>query len=156
MWLYKGQEFTAADVPEDAVGFVYVITNLETGKKYLGKKNFFRVIVRPPLKGMKKKRRETVQSDWLLYVGSSETVKAQVAELGLTRFRREILAICYSKGMLSYMEAKMQFDMGVLFDDNYLNGIIQVRINRSHVIKDKKTVVFDPILEDSDDSNGTK
>lgn len=133
MWTLNNKEFTSSDVPADAVGFVYRITNITTGKKYIGKKNFWRVIVRPPLKGQKKKRREKVQSDWQSYVSSSEQVKAQVAELGLENFKREILEICYSKGMLSYMEAKMQFDLNVLFDDDYLNGIIQCRINAKHV-----------------------
>ncbi len=133
MWLYQGKEFTAEQVPPDAVGFVYRITNNKTGKKYIGKKNFYRVIVRPPLKGQKRKRREKVQSDWQLYVSSSEEVKRQVTELGLDSFTREILEVCYTKGMLSYTEAKMQFDLGVLFDDSYLNGIIQCRINKKHV-----------------------
>jgi len=132
MWLYKGDEFTSDNVPEDAIGFVYCITNPE-GKKYIGKKNFYRVIVRPPLKGQKRKRREKVQSDWQAYVSSSEEVKKQIADKGVDKFKREILEICYSKGMLSYMEAKMQFDLGVLLDDSYLNGIIQVRINKKHL-----------------------
>ena len=136
-WLYNGVVYTPEDVPEDAIGFVYRITNLQTGKKYLGKKNFYRVIVRPPLKGQKRKRREKVQSDWQSYVSSSEQVKAQIAELGLDNFKREILEIAYSKGMLSYLEAKMQFDLNVLFDDDYLNGIIQCRINAKH-LKEKR------------------
>lgn len=133
MWTFKEREFTSSDVPEDAIGFVYRITNLDTGKKYIGKKNFWRVVVRPPLKGQKRKRRTKVQSDWQTYVSSSEQLKGQIAEAGLDNFKREILEICYSKGMLSYTEAKMQFDLGVLFDDTYLNGIIQCRINAKHL-----------------------
>lgn len=135
MWLYNDIEFTSEDIPEDAIGFVYRITNLTTGRKYIGQKRFWRPVVRPPLKGQKKKRRSIVESDWKKYVGSSKEVQQQVKDAGLENFRREILAVCYSKGMLSYTEAKMQFDLGVLFDESYLNGIIQTRINRSHVIK---------------------
>lgn len=133
MWTYNGKPFGAEDVPEDAVGFVYRITNKADGKKYVGKKNFWKVVVRPPLKGQKRKRRTKVQSDWLIYTSSSDKLKADIADKGLSGFSREILEICYSKGMLSYTEAKMQFDLGVLFDDSYINGIIQCRINKSHL-----------------------
>ncbi len=132
-WTYKGKSFGAEDVPEDAVGFVYVITYKSDGKRYVGKKNFFKVIVRPPLKGQKRKRRSKVQSDWQMYTSSSDKVNATIAAGGLDAVDREILEICYSKGMLSYMEAKMQFDLDVLLDDSYLNGIIQCRINKSHL-----------------------
>lgn len=133
MWTFKGAEFTSDDIPEEAIGFVYRITNNQTGLKYIGQKRFFKPVVKPPLKGQTRKRRSIVESDWKKYVGSSEEVKRQVKELGLENFTREILEICFSKGMLSYTEAKLQFDLGVLFDDSYLNGIIQTRINKTHV-----------------------
>lgn len=133
MWIYNGNPFNSEDIPKDAVGFVYIIRNELTTKKYLGKKNFFRTIVRPPLKGQKRKRRTIVESDWKTYTGSSTEVNRQVSEHGIDSFSREILEICFSKGMLSYQEAKKQFDLDVLLDDNYLNGIIQVRINRTHL-----------------------
>lgn len=133
MWTYNGKPFGAEDVPEDAVGFVYRITYKSDGKKYIGKKNFWKIITRPPLKGQKRKRKTKVQSDWQTYTSSSDKVSTDSAKLGLDQFKREILEICYSKGMLSYTEAKMQFDLGVLLDDSYLNGIIQCRINKSHL-----------------------
>lgn len=135
MWTYNGTAFTIEDIPEGAIGFCYRITNTVTGLKYIGQKRFFKPLVRPPLKGQTKKRKSVVQSDWQTYVGSSAVVQEQVKQLGLDKFKREILAICYTKGMLSYTEAKLQFDLGVLFDESYLNGIIQTRINKSHVIK---------------------
>jgi hypothetical protein len=132
-WHYQGKLFESEDIPEGAVGFIYVITNKKTSKKYIGQKRFFRTIVRPPLKGQKKKRRTVVESDWKKYTGSSTAVNAQVAELGLDWFDREILEICSSKGCLNYAELKKQVDLNVLLDDDYLNGIIQVRINRTHL-----------------------
>jgi hypothetical protein len=118
---------------QKAIGFVYCLTNKMTGKKYVGKKFFFKTITRPPLKGQKKKRKTVVESDWKKYTGSSVSVNEQVATLGLEWFDREILDICFSKGMLSYIELKKQVDLNVLLDDDYLNGIIQVRINRTHL-----------------------
>lgn len=138
-WLFRGKEFTSEDIPEGAIGFVYRITN-ESKQKYIGKKFFYKTVTKPPLKGQKKKRRVTTESDWKTYVGSSKTVQEEVQEKGLDRFTREILAICFSKGMLSYTEAKMQFDLGVLFDETYLNGIVNCRVNKLHVINAKENI----------------
>jgi len=132
VWTFKGKEFTSEDIPEGAIGFVYRITN-PSGQKYIGQKRFFKPVVKPPLKGQTRKRRSIAESDWKKYVGSSKEVQQQVKDLGIENFGREILEICFSKGMLSYTEAKLQFDLGVLFDDSYLNGIIQTRINKTHV-----------------------
>jgi hypothetical protein len=137
MWLFRDKTFSSSDIPEGAVGFVYTITNNDNGLKYVGQKRFYRPVTKAPLKGQTKKRKSIIESDWKTYVGSSLEVKKQVKELGLQAFTREIHAICYTKGMLSYTESKMQFDLGVLFDDNYLNGIINCRINKSHVINAK-------------------
>jgi len=42
MWLYQEREFTESDIGT-ATGFVYQITNLESGRIYIGKKaNFVR------------------------------------------------------------------------------------------------------------------
>ena len=50
MWLYKGKEFTS-DMIDDNFGFVYEISDLDNGKKYIGKKWFWSTRKRPPLKG---------------------------------------------------------------------------------------------------------
>jgi hypothetical protein len=67
------------------------------------------------------------------YYGSSDEVKALVEELGPDNFHREILHLCESKGVMSYLEAKEQFDRNVLLSDDYYNGIINCKIHRSHV-----------------------
>ena len=119
----------------DFVGFVYLITHRRTGLKYIGKKTFHKKVTRPPLKGKTKKRRSTVESDWKTYCGSSEIVKKLLVEEGLDSFDREILHLCKTKGELNYLEMFEQVQRGVLFKpEEYLNGIIQVRINRSHVL----------------------
>ena len=72
-WFYNGGEFS--DIPEDYIGFVYSITQLDTDKKYVGKKLFWSKKTLPPLKGKNRKRRKIVESDWQDYFGSSELVK---------------------------------------------------------------------------------
>lgn len=133
MWHYNNKEFTSEDIG-DYVGFVYIITDLHNGMKYLGKKTFVSKRKLPPLKGKTKRRTKVVESDWKSYYGSSDQVKALVESDGGARFHREIVHLCMTKGELSYMEAKLQFDYEVLLKpEEWYNGIIQCRINRSHV-----------------------
>jgi len=132
MWYYGEEAFTS-DMIEDYVGFVYVITDLSNNKKYVGKKLFKSKRKLPPLKGKTRKRTKIVESDWQTYYGSSDEVKALVEERGGEAFHREIIHLCKSKGEMSYLEAKEQFDREVLLSDEYYNGIINCKIHRSHV-----------------------
>lgn len=132
-WTYKGTE--VQELPEDCVGFVYIITNLTNDKKYIGKKLAKFKKTRPPLKGKTRKRRTTVESDWRTYWGSSEHLIADVQQLGEDKFTRQILYYCESKGELSYLEAKEQFDRAVLETDEYYNGIINVRVGGSAILR---------------------
>lgn len=131
-WTYEGAEVT--EIPEDYIGFVYLITNTVTGKKYIGKKLAQFRKSKPPLKGKKNRRRYTVESDWRDYWGSSDKLQADVAQLGEDKFTREILYWCVSRAELSYLEAKEQFDRRVLETDDYYNGIINVRVGGSKAL----------------------
>ena len=131
-WTYKNK--VVNDLPEDVEGFVYVITNLVDNRKYIGKKLARFKTTKPPLKGKKNKRRGFKESDWRDYWGSSDHLNADVLTLGSDKFTREILHYCPSKGVLSYMEAKEQFDRRVLETDEYYNGIINVRVGSSKIL----------------------
>lgn len=137
MWLFESKEIT--ELPEDCVGFVYMITNNLTGKKYIGKKlsKFSRTTYRVvKLKnGNKKKKRikSKVDSDWQEYYGSNDELKKDVETLGAENFTREILYYCKSKAECSYIEAREQFARRVLESDEYYNGHIQVRVHGSHI-----------------------
>lgn len=133
MWIYKDKEFTSDDI-EDYVGFVYILTDQTNGKKYLGKKTLVSKRKLPPLKGKTRRRTKLVESDWQTYYGSNDEIKSLVEQGGGDRFHREIIHLCKSKGEMTYMEAKLQFDYEVLLKpDEWYNGIIQCRVNRSHV-----------------------
>jgi len=133
MWSYKGEEFTS-DMIGDAVGFVYVVTDTSTGMKYIGKKNFFSKVTKPPLKGKTRKRRSVKESDWKTYCGSSETVKLIVEENGLDHFHREIIHLCKSKGVMSYMECYEQMNTHALLKpEEYHNAFFGGKIHRGHL-----------------------
>lgn len=138
MWYYNEQVLT--ELPEDKIGFVYLITNLATGRRYIGKKlsQFSRVKYKMVTQknGVKKRKkiRSKTDSDWQTYWSSSPEVQADVKQLGENKFRREILYFADSKGQLSYLEAREQFHRRVLENPaQWYNGIIQCRIHRSHV-----------------------
>lgn len=134
MWYYEDEPYEPTEEElKEWQGFVYIITDNSNNKKYIGKKGFWSKVTRPPLKGKTRKRRSIVESDWKSYYGSSEQVKAMLLEHGEGNFYREILYFGKSKGELSYLEAKEQFDRRVLLDDSYYNGIINCKIHRSHV-----------------------
>tara|TARA_R100000081_G_scaffold10468_1_gene4210 strand:- start:96 stop:500 length:405 start_codon:yes stop_codon:yes gene_type:complete len=131
-WTYEGQPFTS-DMISDNVGFVYQITNLQNGKKYIGKKWFWSTKKLPPLKGKKRKRTVKKESDWMKYFGSSEEVKLLVEQHGEDNFQREILRLCKTKGECTYYEAKLQFDFDVLLRDDYYNEFIGCKIHSKHL-----------------------
>ena len=131
-WTYQGKVIT--EIPQGVEGFVYLITNITNNKKYIGKKLAKFKTTKPPLKGKKNKRRGTKESDWRDYWGSSDHLNADVLKLGEDKFTKEILHYCPSKGVLSYMEAKEQFDRKVLETDEYYNGIINVRVGSSKIL----------------------
>jgi hypothetical protein len=132
MWYYEGEEFTS-EMIGDYIGFVYMITDKSNDKKYVGKKLFKSKRRLPPLKGKSRRRTKVIESDWQEYYGSSEEVKLLVEEKGADNFRREILHLLMSKGELSYMEAKEQFDRNVLLSDDYYNEFIGCKIHSKHV-----------------------
>ena len=131
-WTY--QDKIVEEISEEYIGFVYLITNLTNGKKYIGKKLAKFKVTKKPLKGKKNKRRSTKESDWRTYWGSSDHLNADVEQLGPENFTREILFYCTSRGELSYLEAKEQFDRKVLETEEYYNGIINVRVGSSKAL----------------------
>jgi hypothetical protein len=136
-WLF---ESTLVEVlPENCVGFVYLITNNVSGRKYIGKKlaKFSKTTVKTvKLKNGNKKRkkiRSKIDSDWQEYYGSNDELKKDIQTLGPENFTREILYYCKSKAECSYIEAREQFRHQVLESDDYYNGQISVRVHGSHI-----------------------
>jgi len=138
-WLYKNTIIT--ELPEDCIGFVYLITNNFSGRKYIGKKlakfskTTYKTVKLKNGTKKKKKIRSKIDSDWQEYYGSSPELTKDVVALGAENFTREILFYCKSKSECSYIEAREQFARKVLETNDYYNGHIQVRVHGSHIIK---------------------
>ena len=133
MWYYKDKLYE--DTPEEYQGFVYQITEIESGKKYIGKKFFWKPKILPKTKTRKRRIKTRVESDWRSYYGSSKEVQQIVEDKGSDSFKREILRLCKTKGECSYYEAKLQFEYDVLLSDDYYNEFIGCKIHAKHIKK---------------------
>ena len=138
-WTY--QDTIVEELPEDCIGFVYLITNCISSRKYIGKKlakfskTSTKVVKLKNGTKKKKKIRSKIDSDWKEYYGSSIELSKDIDTLGKENFKREILYYCSSKAQCSYIEAREQFTRKVLETDDYYNGHIQVRVHGSHILK---------------------
>jgi len=126
-WYYDGVPFQDSGTH---FGFVYLIENLITGRKYIGRKYFSKAGTKQ-VNGKKRKIRKV--SDWEMYWGSNETLKREVAELGEHNFRRTILKLCKSKSECSYWETYYIFHEHALLSENYYNSWVTCRITSKHL-----------------------
>ena len=139
-WTYRNQPVD--ELPEDCVGMVYLITNSNSGRMYIGKKlarfktTRYRMHMQKNGKKIRKKIRGAVASDWRDYYGSSDALAKDIERLGHDKFTREILYYCSSKAECNYIEAREQFSRRVLESDRYYNGHIRVRVHGSLIINE--------------------
>jgi hypothetical protein len=149
-WTIAGKDYNG--ITSDVVSFVYQITCLDTGKKYIGKKGFYST----KTKVVKGKRKKTVvESDWRNYYGSNDTLKKDIGNIGSLRFKREILRLCRTKGEASYYEAKYQFDSDALLRDDYYNEWLMLRVHKKHLkflTKPDEPVMVDEVDDDNKDT----
>ena len=138
-WTYQGKQIDK--LPEGCEAFVYLITNKVNGMMYVGKKLAKFKVTKKPLKGKKNKRRSTKESDWQTYYGSSDRLNADVLELGEDNFIREIIHICPSRGIASYLEAREQFERRVLETDEYYNGYLINRLVHTADLQENTKIV---------------
>lgn len=137
MWTYNNE--IVETLPDDCVGFVYLIVNKTNNRMYIGKKlaKFSKTTTKTvTLKNgnkKKKKIRSKIDSDWKEYYGSSNELTKDIEQLGKENFTREILFFCKSKAECSYVEAREQYSRKVLESDDYYNMQISCRIHGSHI-----------------------
>jgi Putative endonuclease segE, GIY-YIG domain len=136
-WLYENTHVET--LPDDCVGFVYMITNNITGRRYIGKKlakfskTTYKVVKLKNGNKKRKKIKSKIDSDWQTYYGSNDQLNQDIKSLGADNFTREILFYCRSRAECSYVEAREQFNHRVLESDDWYNGQIVCRIHGSHI-----------------------
>lgn len=136
MWLYENEVIEKIeDFPENTFGFIYKITNKETGKFYVGKKQLIsqtnvklgkkELALLPTQRGKKPtKKLVTKESNWKEYWGSNKFLLEDIQLLGKDNFTREILVICPSKKLLTYWELAMQCKYDVLQENSYNDNLL--------------------------------
>jgi len=151
-WLYKGNSIESiSDFPEGIYGFIYEITHIPTGKKYIGKKVLYfernKKLGKKELEVLKEERKAkgiggrvplkkkvVSESDWKTYYGSNQEIKDLIKEGKHSEFSREILTLVTSKKLLTYYECKELFIKEVLENQNYYNGDILGKFHRKDFI----------------------
>jgi hypothetical protein len=136
MWLYQNKEvLSLEDLPQDAYGFIYIVTHLPSGKSYIGKKSLFHNVKKKLTKKQlaeqtgrgRKPTTEVIQkeSDWKTYYGSAKPILDLIKEGKQEEFTREILQLVPNKKLLTYYECKFLFMLGVIEQqDGYFNDNI--------------------------------
>ena len=115
MWLYKDKVINGIELmPQNTFGFIYQVTYLPTNEKYLGKKFIYFNKKLPPLKGFKRKRKVSVESDWKKYYGSCPELKEDIKKYGKLDYKRQILSLHETKGFVNFEETKQLFLNNVL------------------------------------------
>jgi hypothetical protein len=128
-WLYKGLPLDEAIIKKEHIGFIYLITQKSTGKKYIGRKMLTKSTTKT-VKGKKKRTRK--ESDWKNYWSSSPIIKKWISDAGNTDdFTKEILVFVSSKGMLAYAEELALYTVGALESDLWINQNIRSKVYRS-------------------------
>ena len=124
MWLYQNKEIKElTDMPEGSFGFIYEVTHLPTGKKYLGRKQLISVTKKAlgkkelaliTDKRSSKKKTVIKETDWKTYHGSHPEMKQLIKENKQLEFTREILMFVPTKKQLTYYEDKYLYMKGVI------------------------------------------
>ena len=123
-WLYKGEVFT--EPQEEHFGFVYLIKNIQTGRKYIGRK-YFGTTRRIKVKGKTRRKVIRKESDWATYTGSSKSLQQDINLLGIAAFEFTILILGETKGQVNYLEENIHHRFHVSASDDFYNDCIGPR-----------------------------
>lgn len=143
-WYYKGEIFNSTNI-NGAHGMIYLIEEISTGRLYIGQKQLW---TKKPRMVNKKKKMIKAESDWKKYFSSSNYIIEKVEKEGSSDFKRYVIALVSSDGMLNYLEMKIQMDVRVLENaDKFINGYIGGKISRSHVSMDKIIEIDEELMK---------
>ena len=142
-WLYNGSILNDEDIPVKAQGFVYMLTYLPTGQRYIGRK-----LMTKSHRRQKNKKiiRSRVESDWRDYWSSSPDIKVLIESGGAENFVREILMFADTKGQLNYLEERLLYSVGALESEFWLNGNIRAKMFKRNILNKLNTTELNTVL----------
>jgi len=121
MWLNKTKDISKY------IGFVYRVTEIDTGKIYIGLKKYYFKKTLPPLKGYKRKRKSLIESDWKTY-NTSNTYLMDAIQNNPKNYKKEILKNFEKVSELKAYEAYLQLKAYFSGEwKNYINEYISFR-----------------------------
>jgi hypothetical protein len=141
MWTYQNNQ--SFEMPDNALGYIYCITNKLDNKIYIGRKllvsNRKKTLTKKekllPENKRKKFKREIKETDWKNYWGSSDELKRDIEQRGQENFSREILMFCSTLTDVSFYETYFQIKYDVLFCNSYNRHIANTKFFKGKVNK---------------------
>ena len=143
-WLYKGKPLEDCDIPEKAEGFIYVITHVPSGVRYIGRKLLTKAHTRQK---NKKIIRSRIESDWRDYWSSSPIIKEMIEAEGTIVFVREVLVFAETKGQLNYLEEKFLYGVGAIESDQFFNSNIRSKMFKRNILNKFDVGAINKILD---------
>jgi hypothetical protein len=134
-WKYQDKIISSIEeVPEGVYGFLYIITDIN-GYWYIGRKALYSTVTRKPLKGTKKKRKVTKESNWMQYSSSNKYFK-QLESWEIVD--RTIIDFAYSRKELTFLETEALFTLQALRNPMSKNGNILGKFYPGDITGNKK------------------
>lgn len=143
-WYYNNEPFSSDDIGSFQ-SFVYRIDHKITDRSYIGKCSFWSTRTLKPLKGKTRKRKQTVESHWTNYQGSSKELLSDIDKHGPDSITKNILCLCMSRSEASYVEMLYQVRLNVLMNPKYYNGIVNLRVSANH-LKKANTILIQQVI----------
>lgn len=141
-WTFNGVDITDySQMPENTIGFIYKIYNLDTGKYYIGRKGVSgnkrrKLTAKEKLLPENKRKTFVIENKesagWKTYCGSNEVLKEEVKNGA--NIKKEILHYCFTKSEMTYMETREILCSGALVDENSYNGWIKATIYKKYLL----------------------
>lgn len=137
-WYYENNKVLDI-IPNNMTHFVYKITEIKTGKFYIGYKGFYtkrkKRLTKKELSSDSRRKTykiEIKESNWRQYNSSNKELSELVAK-NPNNFKKEILLFCNTEKKARYYEAKYQFLEDVIEKDTF-NGTILGKFFRRDLI----------------------
>jgi hypothetical protein len=141
-----GHWFSRVDFnPDNWFGFIYRISEIDTGRQYIGKKQFTKT-KRKIIKGRINRKKIISESDWKSYTGSSVSLNEMILLKGKSNYIFEIESLHKTRGSLHYAEVEFQIK------EDVLRATLSDGITKKFYNKHINAIKFLPPIEHSEET----